>query len=126
MNTTYHEATRTQPYRAFTGNSPRYGLTNRLSPAFISCLGCSDIREEVLEELFQDFEDSVDIPDTIEESAVTDSVEELSEGDNTLEFIDQNESDYEEIVVQSLEQEPASSYHPVSPDHPASPNHPAK
>ena len=124
MNTTYHEAIRTKPYMALTGNEPRCGLISR-SAVFISRLGCSDIREEVLEHLIQESENSADTPDTNEEFSDTDelladidedlaeTVEDLAEGDNTLENIEHNEDDYDEIVIPSLEQDPAISEHPA-------------
>ena len=99
---------------ALTGNEPRCGLISR-SAVFISRLGCSDIREEVLEHLIQESENSADTPDTNEEFSDTDelladidedlaeTVEDLAEGDNTLENIEHNEDDYDEIVIPSLE-----------------------
>ena len=54
MNTTYHEAIKTEPYRALTGNKPRCGLNSKIPVEFIHQLGCSDVREEVLEHLIQE------------------------------------------------------------------------
>ena len=60
MNTSYHETIKTEPYRALTGNKPRCGLNSKIPAEFLHQLGCSDVREEVLEHLLQESSTSND------------------------------------------------------------------
>ena len=49
MNNSYHEAIKTKPYKALFADNPRCGLAKKLPEHFFLQIGCSDMREEVLE-----------------------------------------------------------------------------
>ena len=73
---TYHETIKKEPYTALTGNRPRCGLSSNLPEMFFLQIGCSDIREEVLEQL-------------IEDSSASDAVNDLEPSNNAFEDNDQ-------------------------------------
>ena len=56
MNSNNHSTIRETPYYALFGNNPRYGFANKVPEDFIRTIGCSDIREEVIESMIQDYE----------------------------------------------------------------------
>ena len=117
MNSTYHEAIKTEPYRALTGNKPRCGLNSKIPVEFLHQLGCSDIREEVLEHLIQESSTStstevdepaclpdepeveVDEPASLPDEPEVDSDIPDTVNETILECISDNEADHEDSVI---------------------------
>ena len=56
MNSNNHSTIRETPYYALFGNNPQCGFANKVPEDFIRTIGCSDIREEVIESMIQDYE----------------------------------------------------------------------
>ena len=59
MNSNNHSTIRETPYYALFGSNPRCGFANKVTEDFIRTIGCSDIREEVMESMIQDYENQI-------------------------------------------------------------------
>ena len=117
MNTIYHSTIRETPYNALFGNNPRCGLTNKIPEHFFLQIGCSDMREEVLESMIlegqhQDSEMPEESNTPVEMSEEDEIPTETPEEEETY----LRDDDFECINVQ-----PLSEIEVQVPDHTSSP-----
>ena len=103
MNNSYHEAIKTKPYKALFGDNPRCGLAKKLPEHFFLQIGCSDMREEVLESMLQ--EETSEESESLADTPLPDEEEPFQQCED-VDWIDEVPSD---DYVQMVEEQEVSS-----------------
>ena len=112
MNNSYLEALRTKPYTALFGSNPRCGLAKKMPEHFFLQIGCSDMREEVLEYMLHgDTNDqpgsSADMPEQVEEEI------DLQYDDYIIQEEEEHQNSLEKRAREENSEDEAEDEHPA-------------